>query len=134
MTTTIKDYEKKITKIMERIEANKNNPSFYESTPIFGMHDNGNSEYENEMAMARYYKRQIEKIEEKAKADAERERKIAIKAEKLGMTVEEYKAKKEEEEKAKAFKAKVKRYHAELEELNKRKAYLEKWLAENEVE
>lgn len=134
MTTIINGYKDRIAELVKENEANKNNPDFFESTPIYGMHDNGDSHYENNMAMIDYYKRLIAEEEEKAKKEAEKEKKIAFNAEKLGMTVEAYKAKKEKERAEKALKAKIKRYRAELEELNERTAYLEKWLAENEVE
>lgn len=53
------------------------------------------------------------------------------------MRLPEYQAgKAEEEEKkhARFIQQKAKRYRKELEELNERKAYLEKWLAENDIE
>lgn len=129
---TIESYEKTIAQYTKEIEENRNNPCFYEPTPIVGMHDTGNSRYESALAMIRYCKSEIERIKEREEKAKEAERKMALKAEKAGMTLEAYKAEKEAKAKAKALKAKAKRYRAELEELNERKAYLEKWLAENE--
>ena len=129
---TIKEYKNEIETIKAKIEANQTNPHYFEATPIWGMHDNGLSEYENDMAMIRYCEAEIERAEKREKERKEKERKIAIKAAKVGMTIEAYKAVLTEEKKEKALEAKAKRYRKELKELNERKAYLEKWLADFE--
>lgn len=130
---TITAYEIKIAELEKEIATKRNSIDYFKPTYRVDMHDNGLSEYENDMGMVRYYKTMIE--EEKAKlAEAEKEnQKIARKAEKEGLTVEEYKARETKRKEEKALKAKAKRYKKELEELNNRKAYLEKWLAENEA-
>ena len=130
---TIKEYKNEIEAIKAKIEANKTNPHYFEATPIWDMHDNGLSAYENDMAMIRYCEAEIKRAEEREKERKEKEHKIAIKAAKVGMTIEAYKAVLAEEKKEKALEAKAKRYHKELAELNERKAYLEKWLTDYEA-
>ena len=129
---TIADYEKEIENAKKKIYTNRNNSEFFKTSPIFGMHDTGRSDYETEMVMIEYYKAKIEKLKEEAKEAEAKEKAITAKAEKLGMSVEAYKAKIEKEKREKALKTKIKKYRNELAELEKRKTYLEKWLAENE--
>lgn len=132
MIITIADYEKKIEAAKKRIETNKNNPKFFEPNTIIGMHDTDRSDYENELATIKYCESQILRIKEEAEKEKEKEKQLILKAKKLNLTLEAYKEKLEKEKKEKALKAKIKRYHAELKELEKRKIYLEKWLKENE--
>ena len=132
MVYTIKDYEKDIANAIKEIEDNKYNKSFFEPTPIIDWHDTGCSDYEAKLADIEYCKFMIEQIKKEEQEKKEKERKLALKAEKLGLTLEEYKEKLNKEIDEKARKAKIKKYHKELEKINERKAYLEKWLKENE--
>lgn len=132
MFYTIKDYEKDIAEAIKEIEDNKYNKSFFEPTPIIDMHDTGCSRYEAKLADISFCKTKIEQLKEEAKRKEEKEKKLAFKAEKLGLTLEEYKEKLNKEYDEKARKAKIKRYYKELEKINERKAYIEKWLKENE--
>lgn len=132
MFYTIEDYEKDIAEAMKVIEDNKYDKSFFEPTPIIDMHDTGCSRYEAKLADIKFCKAMIEQIKKEEQEEKEKEKKLALKAEKLGLTLEEYKEKLKKENDEKARKAKIKRYHKELEEINERKAYIEKWLKENE--
>ena len=114
--------------VLENILATNNNKDFY--TPS-DMHCNGLSEYENIKATIRFNDCQIEELTKQIEEEEKQEKKNKEKAEKRGITVEELL--KEESIKAmeKAKKAKIKRYEKELKDLEERKAYLIKWLAEN---
>lgn len=63
----INKYKEKIEKEKEKIDNNKNDFSFYKPTPILCMHDNGQSEYHNCLAMINYYEICIKEIENEIK-------------------------------------------------------------------
>ena len=132
MFYTIEDYEKDIAEAMKEIDDNKYNKSFFEPSPIIDMHDTSCSRYEIKLADIQYCKFMIEQIKMAEQEKGKKEKKLALKAEKLGLTLEEYKEKLKKENDEKARRAKIKRYYKELEEINERKAYIEKWLKENE--